>query len=68
MASLTDALQQLRAERRESQSHVEKLDRVAKWFRNIPERKPTEASTVSSFTSENGGRTEGEVGSGSKGT
>ncbi|MGB7853192.1 MAG: hypothetical protein WCF73_20160 [Candidatus Sulfotelmatobacter sp.] len=28
MASLTDALQQLRAERRESQSHVEKLDQA----------------------------------------
>jgi hypothetical protein len=40
---------------------VERNDR-AKWFRNIPEHKPTEAIYIGSFTAENGTSTKGRDG------
>jgi hypothetical protein len=61
MATLENALQQLRAERREAQLARREVgssnfsDRVAKRFWIIPERKPTNPSPIGSFTPENGG-------------
>jgi hypothetical protein len=43
-------------------------DRVAKWFRNIPERKPINLNNISCFTPENGGGSKSTMGSGSKRT
>jgi hypothetical protein len=37
-------------------------DRVAKWFRNIPERKPTNPSYFGSFAAENGAGAKSEMG------
>jgi hypothetical protein len=42
-------------------------DRVAKWFRNIPERKPTNPNYFGSFTTENGAGAKGEMGKGWEG-
>ena len=41
-------------------------DRVAKCFRNIPERKPTNPNYFGSFTTENGAGTKSEMGKGSQ--
>jgi hypothetical protein len=74
MASLTNALQQLRAEHRRAQLEVEKLGQAISVIESLngsgtsrngnqPKR-----TNIGSFTPENGGRTEGEVGGGSQGT
>jgi hypothetical protein len=42
-------------------------DRVAKWFRNIPERKPTKPNYFGGFTAENGAGTKGAMGEGGQG-
>jgi hypothetical protein len=43
-------------------------DRVAKWFRNLPDRKPSNPNYLGSFTTENGEVAKGEMGEGSEGT
>ena len=43
-------------------------DRVAKWFRNIPERKPTSPNYLGSLTTENGAGAKGEMGKDSERT
>ena len=43
-------------------------DRVAKWFRKIPERKTSNPNYLGSFTTENGEGAKGEMGEGSEGT
>jgi len=51
-----------------SQLHVREVrpsdfrDRVAKWFRNIPERKTSNPNYLGSFTTENGAGAKGEMG------
>jgi hypothetical protein len=42
-------------------------DRVVKRIGNIPDRKPTEANNIGSFTTENGASAKGEMGEDSKG-
>src|SRR6202051_872087 len=39
-------------------------DRVAKWFRHIPEHQPTEANYIRSFAAENGAGAKSEMGEG----
>ena len=43
-------------------------DRIAKWFRNIAERKTSNPNYLGSFTTENGEGAKGEMGEGSEGT
>jgi hypothetical protein len=65
MGNLTGALQELRAERKQAQLQVEKLDqaisviRVVKRFGNIRESKPTQPNNIGSVTSQNGAGTKG---------
>src|SRR4029077_237252 len=39
-------------------------DRVAKWFRNIPERKTSHPNRIRRFAAENGAGSKGEMGDG----
>jgi len=43
-------------------------DRIAKWFRNIAERKTSNPNYLGSFTTENGEGAKGEMGEGSEAT
>ena len=73
MANLTNALQELRAERSRAQLHLEKFgssdfsDRIAKRFGKIQQHNSSETNNLSSFEAENGTGSEGEMGEGWKG-
>ena len=72
MGNLSNALQQLRSERKQAQSHVEKLDhsdfsyRVIKRFGNNPEGKPTDPNHIEGFTAQDGAGATGKMGKGSE--
>jgi hypothetical protein len=68
MGNLTSALQQLRAERKQAQSHVEKVgssdcsDRVIKRVGNIPQSEPTDPNNIAGFTAQDGTGATSEMG------
>ncbi len=71
MGNLTSALQELRAERKQAQSHVEKLDQAIsviesfKGFGNNPERATIDPNYIRSVPAQNGAGTKSEMGKGS---
>ena len=70
MGNLTGALQQLRAERKQAQLHVEKLDQAISVIESLNgsgtfgHGKPTDANHIGSFTAQDGTGAKGKMGEG----
>ena len=70
MGNLTSALQQLRAERKQAQSRVEKLDQAISVIESLNgsgtfgQSKPTDANHIGSFTAQDGAGATGTMGEG----
>ena len=71
MGNLSSALQQLRAERKQAQSHVEKLDQAISVIESlngsgtIRNNKPTDPNNIGGFTAQDGAGAKGKMGEGS---